>query len=239
VGLHEDDALRGLGGEIGRTTVASILAKAGIEPAPERYRKRTWRQFLRSHWETLYACDFFSVETLGALGTARFMVFFVMELKSRAVHIAGIRIDPDGAWMVQVASNLLDPVDGFLRKATHLIHDRDPLFTAPWTKLLESGGVKCVPIPAKSPNCNPHAERVVRTVRNECLDHFVVFGERHLRHLLSKFVAHYHSERYHQGIGSKLIRPRPSSSNDSTALGAIRCRSRLGGQLNFYHRNAA
>ena len=106
------DALRGLKIEIGRTTVASILAEAGIEPAPERCRRRTWRQFLQSHWETLYACDFFSVDTLGAFGTVRFMVFFVMELKSRAVHIAGIRIHPDGAWMAQIARNLLDPVDG-------------------------------------------------------------------------------------------------------------------------------
>ena len=123
------DALRGLKIEIGRTTVANILAEAGIEPAPERNRKRTWKQFLKSHWETLYACDFFAVETLGVFGTVRYMVFFVIELKSRAVHIAGMRIDPDGAWMMQIARNLLDPVDGFLRNATHLIHDRDPLFT--------------------------------------------------------------------------------------------------------------
>jgi hypothetical protein len=62
------DALRGLKIEIGRTTVASLLSEAGMEPAPERIRKRTWKQFLKSHWETLYACDFFSVETLGVLG---------------------------------------------------------------------------------------------------------------------------------------------------------------------------
>ncbi len=86
-------------------------------PAPERSRRRTWRQFL-SHWETLYACDFFAVETLGAFGTVRYMVFFVMELKSRAAHIAGVRVDPDGAFMAQVARNLLDPVDGLLRNAT-------------------------------------------------------------------------------------------------------------------------
>ena len=115
------DALRGLKIEIGRTTVASILANAGLDPAPERSRRRTWRQFLGSHWETLYACDFFSVETLGAFCTVRFMVFFVMELKSRAVHIAGVRVNPDGAFMAQLARNLLDPVDGFLRNATYLI----------------------------------------------------------------------------------------------------------------------
>ena len=107
------DALRGMKIEIARTTVAAILAEGGGEPAPERTRKRTWKHFLKSHWETLYACDFFSVETLGSFGTARVMVFFVIELKSRAVHIAGIRVAPDGAWMKQIARNLLDPVDGF------------------------------------------------------------------------------------------------------------------------------
>ena len=80
------DTLRGLKIEIGRTTVATMLAKAGIEPAPERNRKRSWAHFLKSHWETLYACDFFSVETLGVFGTVRYMVFFVIELKSRAVQ---------------------------------------------------------------------------------------------------------------------------------------------------------
>ena len=115
------DALRGLQVEIGRTTVANILAEAGIEPAPERNRKRTWKQFLTSHWETLYACDFFSVDVLGVFGTVRYMVFFVMEVKSRAVQIAGVRIAPDGDWMKQIARNLLDPADGFLRHATHLV----------------------------------------------------------------------------------------------------------------------
>jgi hypothetical protein len=131
------DALRGLKIEIGRTTVANLLAQAGIEPAPKRNRKRTWKQFLKSHWETLYACDFFSVEVLSAFGIVRHMVFFVMEVKSRAVQIAGIHIAPDGDWMKQVARNLVDPVDGFLRNASYLIHDRDPVFTKAWTALLE------------------------------------------------------------------------------------------------------
>jgi putative transposase len=233
------DALRGLKIEIGRTTIADLLADAGIEPAPERRRKRTWKQFITSHWETLYACDFFSAETLGVFGPVRVMVFFFVELRSRAVHVAGIRIDPDGVWMAQMARSLLDPDDGFLRNATHLILDRDPLFTETWTKLLESSGVKCTPIPAQSPNCNPYAERFVRTVRTECLDHFVIFGERHLRHLLKEFVAHYHAERYHQGIGGRIIRPTLVATNDNATLGGIRCRARLGGLLHFYHRQAA
>jgi len=233
------DALRGLKIEIGRTTVANMLAEAGIEPAPERNRKRTWKQFLKSHWETLYACDFFSVEVLGLFGTVRYMVYFVIEVKTRAVHVAGIRIAPDGAWMQQIARNLLDPVDGFLRNASYLIHDRDPLYTEAWTALLKSSGVKCAPIPAQSPNCNPHAERFVRTIRNECLNHFVIFGERHLRYLTKQFIEHYLTERFHQGIGSQIIMPKTISSNDNAMLGPIGCRSRLGGLLNFYHRRAA
>jgi putative transposase len=141
--------------------------------------------------------------------------------------------------MMQIARNLVDPEDGFLRNATHLIRDRDPLFTKAWVELLKSSGVKSVRIPPSSPNCNPHAERFVRTVRSECLEQFVIFGERHLRHLLREFIPHYLGERFHQGLGGRLIAPATPSANDNSATGEIRCRSRLGGLLNYYHREAA
>jgi putative transposase len=167
------------------------------------------------------------------------MVFFVIELKLRAVQTAGIRTNPNWAWMQQITRNLLDSEDGFLRNATHLIHDRDSLYTNARTKLLESEGVKSVRIAANSPNCNPHVERFVKTVRTECLEHFVIFGERHLCVLLREFLEHYTAERYHQGLGRRLVRPAPSSTDDNAASGTLRCRSRLGGLLNFYHREAA
>jgi transposase len=234
------DALRtGLKIEIGRTTVANMLLEEGIEPAPEREKKRTRKQFMKSHWDTLYACDFFSVEALGPFGTVRYMVFFVIELKSRAVEIAGIAVDPGEAWMNQVARNLTDPVDGFLRSAKHMIHDRDPLFTEAFIAILKAGGVKSVKIPAQSPNCNPYAERFVKTIKYECLNHFVVFGERHLRHLIKDFVEHYMTERFRQGIGGQLIRKQVGPTNDNGADGKVACRSRLGGMLNYYYREAA
>ena len=233
------DALAGLKIEIGRTTVANILLEEGLEPAPERKKTRTWAHFLTSHWDTLYACDFFSVETLGVFGTVRHMVFFVIEIRTRAVHIAGIRVDPDGNWAKNVARGLVDPIDGFLRNAKYLIHDRDPLFNKAWSTMLKNGGVKCVATPAKSPNCNPHAERFVRTVREECLNKFVIFGESHLRHLLSEFEQHYNCERYHQGLGGKLVIANVKAKNDNGSDGVIKTRSRLGGILNFYHRKAA
>jgi len=141
--------------------------------------------------------------------------------------------------MKQVARNLVDPVDRFLRNASHLIHDRDPVFSEAWTALLETGGVTCVPIPARSPNCNPHAERFVKSIRSEVLGPLRHLRERHLRHLIREFAAHYHTERYHQGLGSQIIMPTPSPSNDKASLRAIGCRSRLGGLLNFYRREAA
>ena len=233
------DALRGLKVEIGRTTVANILLDAGLEPAPERTKKRTWRAFLKAHAETLYACDFLGVEALGLTGTVRYMVFFVIHLKSRAVEVAGIRRAPDGGWMKQVARNLLDPTDGFLRRAKFLVHDRDPVFTSDWTALLRSGGVRTVPTPPMSPNCNAFAERFVLTIRSECLDHFIIFGERHLRHLVGEFVRHYNTERYHQGLGGRLIEAQVPPANDNGPRGSVRRRSRLGGLLNFYDRRAA
>jgi hypothetical protein len=137
-----------------------------------------------------------------------------------------------------VARNLTDPVDGFLRDANYLIHDRDPLFTEGFVAILAAGGVKSVKTPAQSPNCNQHAERFVKTIKYECLNHFVIFGERHLRHLIKEFVEHYMAERFHQGIGGQLIR-NVDPMNDNAADGKVARRSRLGGMLNYYYREAA
>jgi hypothetical protein len=141
--------------------------------------------------------------------------------------------------MQQMARNLTDSVDGFLRKATYLIHDRDPLFTEAFESILRQRGVKCVRIPARSPNCNPHAERFVKTVREECLNHLVLFGERHLRHVIKEFIAHYHGERFHQGLGGQLIEKQVGLTSEKGARGKVARRSRLGGILNFYYREAA
>jgi len=99
-----------------------------------------------------------------------------------------------------------DPVDGFLRRAEYLIHDRDPLFSKAFIAILKAGGVKSVKIPAQSPNCNPYAERFIKTIKYECLNHFAIFGERHLHHLIKEFVEHYMTERFHQ-VDRKKKRP--------------------------------
>ena len=130
-----------------------------------------------------------------------------MELTTRRVEIAGIAPDPTGAWIAQVVRNLTDCVSGFLVGKRYLIHDRDPLYTAQFTKTLAAAGVRCVKLPPKSPNLNAHAERFVRSIKSECLNRMIFFGGRHLRHVINEYVEHYHTERNHQGLGNELLKP--------------------------------
>jgi putative transposase len=126
---------------------------------------------------------------------------FVIDLKTRRVHIAGIVHQPHGQWMKQVGRSLRDCYDGFLLSKTHLIMDRDPVFTARFRRLLRDGGVKPVVLPPHSPDLNAYAERFIGSIRRECLSKLVLLGERHLRETVRSFVEHYHTERPHQGLG--------------------------------------
>ncbi|WP_233104171.1 transposase [Haliangium ochraceum] len=116
-----------------------------------------------------------------------------------------------------------------------LILKRLSLFTATFRELLTAGGVKPVRLPPRSPNLNAYAERFVRSVKSECLGKLVLLGERHLRSAVSEYAAHYHTERNHQGISSRIIQPIQTSG----LAGSIICRERLGGLLHFYHRAGA
>ena len=160
----------------------------------------------------------------------------MIALQSRRVTIAGIHPQPYGTWMEQMARNLTDPVDGCLRRARYLIHDRDPLYTRGFGEILEGGGVQPIRLPPKSPNLNAYAERFVRSIKEECLSRVVPLGEGHLRLLVGEYVDHYHRERNHQGLDNQLLqRPPPPVS----LAADVQRRERLGGLLNFYHREAA
>ena len=169
-------------------------------------------------------------------GLARCLVLFVIDLKTRRVHIAGVTSQADGTWMAQVARNLNDAAAGPLTGFGHLIVDRDPLYTAHFRTLLQAAGVQLLRLPSRSPNLNAHAERFVRSLKHECLRHIVPLGERHLRAVVREFLEHYHAERNHQGLGNVVPFPSPDSV---AAVGRVERRQRLGGLLNFYERKAA
>ena len=153
-------ALRNLGHDVGRNTVKRILAEHGIEPANERSKRMPWSTFLKAHWGAIAATDFFTVEVLTSRGLVRYFVLFVIDLKTRRVEIAGICHQPYDDWMRQVARNLTDAIDGFLRDARFLIHDRDPLFSASFCATLGAVGVETVKLPVRS----SEFERLRRTL---------------------------------------------------------------------------
>lgn len=137
--------------------------------------------------------------------------------------------------MNQMARKLSDPFnpDAILRGKALLIHDRDPLFTREFAEILGPMGVRTVKLPTRSPNLNAFVERFVRSVKEECLNRIIPLGETHLRHAVDEYMAHYHRERNHQGVGNQLLHP-PSPSDEANP-GAVVSRERLGGLLKFYH----
>jgi transposase InsO family protein len=234
--VHADPRrLKRVGHDVARNTIKAILKDHGIEPAPERDAKMSWKTFLAAHWKGVAAADFFTVEVLTIRGLVRYVVFFVMTLKTRTLEIAGITSEPDGAWMTQIARNLTHPNDGFLRGVQYIILDRDPLYTAAFRRLLRDSGVKPLVLPAWSPNLNAFAERFVESAKCECLERMVLLGESHLRAAVRAFMHHYHEERPHLGLGNELIAPK----TPVIGTGRINCRERLGGLLKFYYREAA
>ncbi len=117
-----EGALLNLGHRVSDTTIGRILKAEGIEPAPRRKQQGAWRTFLRAHWPYLAAADFLTVEVWTLAGLIRYHVLVVMDLSTRRVNIAGICPEPDGIWMNQIARNLTDGIDGFLRQKRFLIH---------------------------------------------------------------------------------------------------------------------
>ncbi len=229
-------ALANLGHEVGRSTIKRTLIENGLDPAPERSKRTSWSTFLKSHMGAIAAADFFTVEVLGSFGLTCYWVLFVMDIKRRDVYIAGITNQPHDAWMNQIARNLTDGVEGFLKGIRYLIIDRDPLYSAAFRSILKESGVSVVRLPSRSPNLNSFAERFVRSIKSECLSRIIPLGERHLRHLISEYMGHYHCERNHHGVDNCLLIPAPSCSNTN---GPVLKRERLGGVLNYYYRDAA
>jgi putative transposase len=141
--------------------------------------------------------------------------------------------------MAQVVRNTTDIEEGFLIQngSRYLIHDRDSKFCDHFDSLLRSANIEPVKLPPRSPNLNAYAERFVLSIKTECLDRMILFGERSLRHVLKEYAAHYHMERNHQGIGNNLVIPQPAP--EKCGEGKVECKERLGGLLKFYHRQAA
>ena len=223
--------LKGLGHRVAPTTIANVLKENGIKPAPDR--PSSWRTFLKAHWGQIAATDFFSAEVWTPRGLTTYYVLFIIDLKTRRAHLAGITTNPDEAYMAQIARNLTDAFDGFLTGHRFLILDRDGKFTPGFKRTLKDAGTAIILTPRQAPNCNAYAERFVLSIKSECLNRMMIFGEAGLRRAVKGFIEHYHAERPHQGIGNEVI-----NGQASVGGGDVQCTERLGGILKHYHRAA-
>ena len=139
-------------------------------------------------------------------------------------------------WLATHRRNLTDGQDGFLQGTRYLLLDRDGKYSPEFSDIIETSGTKMVKLPPRSPNLNAYAERFMRSIKEECLDRMIFFGEACLRRAVTQFLAHYHAERNHQGLDNRIIQ---SGDEVGRTTGAIRCRLRLGGLLRYYYRDAA
>lgn len=227
---------------ISRATVYRILQEHGFEPGPKR-GKGTWHDFVERHIKTLWATDFFTKKVWTLRGPVTYYVLFFIHLQTRRVHIAGMTPNPDGVWMAQTARNMSmifgeEPAE---YRPTHIIRDRDAKFTDQFCSILESDGLEFRPIPARSPNLNPYAESWVGRTKQEVLDHFLVCGEKHLRHILATWLDYYHRRRPHQGLCNVPISDtvQLEISLEEFRRENIVCHETLGGLLKHSERKAA
>ncbi|MGH7043488.1 MAG: integrase core domain-containing protein [Acetobacteraceae bacterium] len=224
--------LRKLGVHVGATTIRSLLRRAGIGPAPRRGGP-TWSEFLRAQAQGIMACDFLTVDTVWL---RRLYVLFFIEISSRRVHLAGVSANPNSMWVSQQARNLA--IDDRLGDVCYLIHDRDTKFSRPFDEVFRAEGVDVIKTPVRAPRANAIAERWVRSAREECLDHILIVGRRHLERTLGHYVAHYNACRPHRALALAAPETELPEARGSPPA-EIGRRDVLGGLIHEYYPAAA
>jgi transposase InsO family protein len=160
-------------GSKGSANVTNIECISRPWDRVETLRMLIWKLVLASHWDVLAAVDFTTIEVWTKNGLVTIYLLFVLELATRRVHFAGSTTGPDEAWMKQVARNLTVAEEGFLHGKRYVLMDRDAQFCEAFRKSLHDAGIESVRLPPRSPNCNAHLERFMRSLKEECVDRLI------------------------------------------------------------------
>jgi putative transposase len=219
--------LKGLGVTVSATSVRKLLLEAGLRPAPERTHP-SWRAFVRAQGSGMLACDFLTVETAFL---QRIYVLFFISPATRRIEYVACTPNPDGGWVAQQARNLIMRF-GDQQPFRFLVHDRDTKFSHAFDEVFRTEGIRVIRTPVQAPNANAHAERWVRTLRGDCLDWILIFGRRHLEHVLRVYRCHYNEHRPHRAL--HLLPPNGRAPTPLNAVTHLRRRDLLGGLIHEY-----
>jgi putative transposase len=215
--------LRKLGIEVAKSTVEKYRVRPRKPPSP------IWKAFLQNHVKDLVSMDFFVVPT------ATYQVLFVLVIMAherRQIMHYNVTEHPTAAWTAQQVVDAF-PWDEAPR---YLLHDRDRIYGDAFRRRVRHMGIEEVLIAPRSPWQNPYVERLIGSVRRECLDHVIVLHERHLRRLLTSYFLYYHAWRTHRALDMDAPIPRPVHP---PALGPIREVPEVGGLHHHYERRIA
>lgn len=224
---------------ISRQTVRNILKEEGIVPGPDR-TSDCWNNFIKRHAETLWAVDFFSVKAVTARGLRDMYLVAFLCLETREVIVSTSTEHPNSAWVVEQTKEFLDQTMNRDKKPSIVLHDRDAKFTKEFTATLKAKGVRTNVLPVAAPNLNGRVERFGQTLKYECLFKFILFGKRHLDHVVAEFVDYYNRRRSHMERGHlPPMRKRAPKSVRKLSRDKIEVRSYVGGLVHSFERKAA
>jgi transposase InsO family protein len=209
--------------------VWKILHAAGVDPSSRRAGP-TWAEFLRAQAHAILACDMFHIDTIGL---RRLYAFFVIEHATRRVRILGVTAHPTGAWLTQLARNLLMDLEEAGQRFRFLIRDRDARFSAAFDSVFIGADMTIIKTPVRAPRANAIAERFVGTIRRELLDQTLIINERHAANVLHVFERHYNEHRPHRTL-DQAAPLRPLSTRSRADVVSVQRLDRLGGLLHEY-----
>jgi transposase InsO family protein len=189
-----NELLLKLGLRVSPRTVRKYMPKRFEGGRGKRATSQRWRTFVRNHAQGIVACDFCVVAT----ATFRLLyVFIVMEHATRRILHANVTAHPTAPWTLQQLREAIPADHGY----RFLIHDRDSIFSQQLDQSIRNLGLRVLKTPVRSPQANALCERLLGTLRRECLDFLIPLIESHLRRLLHTWVPHYNEGRPHMALG--------------------------------------